>query len=183
MLPRVTLIGRLIKDPEPAVTNNNLKYCRLSVVCSGYSTKTRKNEANFFDLTVWASRADFVEKYFRKGDIVAIDGTLSKTSYLNNRGETIYTTNINVREIERFFQAQKNNELDLNHTSEKTYYEPKIEEPEQTLIKMDSEINANTNLPPQNDQQTIVTGTNLQETMVNNIDIDDDEDDEEIDND
>ncbi len=76
---RVTLVGRLTRDPEARATPSGRSLCSLRVACNGL----RKDEEgaysekpNFFDVSVFGAAAEAVQRCTRKGSRVAIDGRL-----------------------------------------------------------------------------------------------------------
>jgi len=84
MLNRVVLIGRLTKDPElrhtqgsepKAVANFSLAVDR------NYKNSNGEKETDFFDIVAWRHRAEFVSNYFKKGQLVCVEGRLQRESW------------------------------------------------------------------------------------------------------
>lgn len=79
-----TIMGRLTKDPikTPAGQTN---VCHFTVaVDDGY----KKNKTHFIDCDAWASTAEFLEKYFHKGQMIALTGSLEQSSWTGKDGST-----------------------------------------------------------------------------------------------
>lgn len=82
-LNRVTLVGRLVRDPEVRYTPNGTPVARISIA-NGERFKQNnewKDYANYFDVVIWGNQAVNCEKYLKKGSQVAIDGTLRQNRW------------------------------------------------------------------------------------------------------
>ena len=92
---RVILMGRLTKDPELrySQSNNPLAIARYTLAVAR-KVKTNDTEADFINCIAFGKSAEFVEKYFRQGQRVLIEGRLQTGSYINKDGKTIYTTDV-----------------------------------------------------------------------------------------
>ena len=75
---RVILVGRLTRDAELKYTASNQAVCKFSIA----SNRSRKNgdqwveEVSYFDIVVWGSQGQSIEKYLQKGKMVCVDGEL-----------------------------------------------------------------------------------------------------------
>lgn len=86
MLNSVIIIGRLTREPEIRTTLSGKRLCRFGIA-NDTGTK-EKPEVNFFDVTAWGERGDFIERYFRKGDPIIINGKLRQVEYTGKDGQT-----------------------------------------------------------------------------------------------
>lgn len=99
----VVLFGRLTKDPEVKYTQgeNAMATCRFTVaVQRDYKNKEGKYEADFISCQTFSHSAEFLGKYFKKGDAIGVRGAIRTGSYVNKDGVTVYTTDVNVDKIE-----------------------------------------------------------------------------------
>lgn len=94
-------VGRLTKDPEIRVTQEQKSIGRITVAIN----RNRK-DADFISCIAFDKKAELLEKYFRKGDRIGIVGSIRTGSYKNRDGQTVYTTDVMVDEIE-FLQDKK----------------------------------------------------------------------------
>lgn len=87
MLNVVALMGRLVYEPELKTTPSGINVCsfRIAVDCS-FTRKGEERKADFIDVTAWRQTAEFVSKYFQKGSMIAIEGSLQTTSYQDKNG-------------------------------------------------------------------------------------------------
>lgn len=83
MLNSVTLIGRLVADPQHRQTQTGKGVANLRVAVD---RKGREKESDFFDVTAWGQTADFVCTYLNKGRLVAIQGRLQVRTYNDKEG-------------------------------------------------------------------------------------------------
>lgn len=87
MLNRVILMGRLTHSPEIKSTQNGnavLSFCLA--VERGYAKNGEERQTDFIDCVAWRQTAEFINKYFRKGALIAIEGSLQTRSYEDKNG-------------------------------------------------------------------------------------------------
>ena len=92
---KVILMGRLTREPELrySQSNNPLAIARYTLAVAR-KVKTNDTEADFINCIAFGKSAEFVEKYFRQGQRVLIEGRLQTGSYTNKEGQKVYTTDI-----------------------------------------------------------------------------------------
>lgn len=82
MLNSVIMTGRLTADPEMRRTNNETGIASLSIaVQRNFAKQGEDRKTDFFDVTAWDKKADFAERYFRKGQLVTVQGRLETELY------------------------------------------------------------------------------------------------------
>jgi single-strand DNA-binding protein len=82
MLNRVVLMGRLTADPELRSTNTGRSVSGFSLACDrNFVRQGGERETDFFDIVVWGATAEFVCKYFSKGQLVAVSGRLQSRKW------------------------------------------------------------------------------------------------------
>lgn len=78
-------IGRLTKDPEPKATSNGKTFCNFSIaVDRGYKDSQGNRIADFIPCTAWDPTASLITKYFKKGNLIGINGRMESNSYDDN---------------------------------------------------------------------------------------------------
>ena len=98
---KVILIGNLTRDPELTETPTGVSVCRFSIAVSReYANAEGERETDFFNITVWRGRAEVCGKYLKKGNKVAIVGSLQNRSYEDKDGVKRYVTDIIASEVE-----------------------------------------------------------------------------------
>lgn len=87
MLNRVTLMGRLTRDPELRRTQNGTSVCSFSIACGrDFKDAAGEEATDFFDIVAWRTTAEFVCKYFGKGRMIVVDGTLQTRKWQDKNG-------------------------------------------------------------------------------------------------
>ena len=104
---KVILVGNLTRDPELSETPNGVAVCRFSIAVSrDYANSDGTRETDFFNITVWRGRAENCGKYLKKGNKVAVVGSLQTRSYEDKDGIKRNVTDIVANEVE--FLTPKN---------------------------------------------------------------------------
>lgn len=88
MLNRITLVGRLTRDPELRTTTTGRNYATFSIAVQKRVKPQDPNErdADFFNIKVWGQTADYVSNYLTKGRLVAVDGRIESRRYTDQQG-------------------------------------------------------------------------------------------------
>ena len=87
MLNSIIIMGRLTADPELRSTSSGLSVTSFTVaVDRGYVKAGEEKKADFIPVVAWRQTADFVSKYFRKGSMIAVQGSLQSRSYEDKNG-------------------------------------------------------------------------------------------------
>lgn len=94
MLNRVTLMGRLVADPELRSTASNLSVCSFRIAVDRDYKKGDQKETDFIDIVAWRSTAEFVANYFKKGRVIAVDGRLQIRQWTDNDGNKRFVTEV-----------------------------------------------------------------------------------------
>ena len=101
---KVILIGRLTADPELRQTQSGIASCRFTVACDRrFADKnTGEKQADFISCVAWRNTAEFVSRYFTKGKMIVVEGSLRTGSYTdkNHSDVTHYTTDVMVDSVE-----------------------------------------------------------------------------------
>lgn len=87
MLNVVAIMGRLVADPELRTTQNGNNVCSFRIACDrNYTAQGQERQADFIDIVAWRNQAEFVAKYFQKGSLIAVDGSLQTRQYQDRNG-------------------------------------------------------------------------------------------------
>ena len=95
----VNIIGRLTKDVEVRKTSTNKSVSSFSIAVDNLATKDGEKTTSFFNCNAWNNVAETLSKYTRKGDRIAITGSLIQRNYKNKNGEKNSVVEINVNSI------------------------------------------------------------------------------------
>lgn len=101
---KVILSGRLTADPELRQTQSGIASCRFTIACDRkFADKnTGERQADFINCIAWKQTAEFVSRYFSKGNMIVVEGSLRTGSYKdkNHSDVTHYTTDVMVDNVE-----------------------------------------------------------------------------------
>ncbi len=87
MLNVAVLMGRLVADPELRTTPNGISVTSFTVAVErDYVSSGQQRQADFIDVVAWRKTAEFVTKYFHKGSMIAIQGSIQTRSYEDKNG-------------------------------------------------------------------------------------------------
>ncbi|MBR4271086.1 MAG: single-stranded DNA-binding protein [Clostridia bacterium] len=82
---KIVLIGNLTRDPESSTTNSGITMCRFGIAVNRpFANADGVRETDFFNITTWRNLADRCSKYLKKGNKVAITGTVQIRNYESN---------------------------------------------------------------------------------------------------
>lgn len=83
----VAIMGRLVADPELRTTQQGTNVCTFRIACErSYSKPGEQRQADFVDIVAWGKTAEFICKYFQKGSMIAIEGSLQTRQYQDKNG-------------------------------------------------------------------------------------------------
>lgn len=88
MLNVIAVMGRLVADPELRTTPNGVSTTTFAVACDRNFVKAgAERQTDFFDIVAWRQTAEFACKYFRKGQLIALNGSLQTRTYEDKEGK------------------------------------------------------------------------------------------------
>lgn len=87
MINSVCLMGRLTYDPELRKTPSGVSVLSFQIACDrNYQKAGEERKADFIDVTAWRQTAEFVSRYFRKGSMIAVQGSIQTENYTDKDG-------------------------------------------------------------------------------------------------
>lgn len=87
MLNRATIMGRITANPELRQTQGGVSVLSFTVaVDSRFTNQNGERQTNFIHCVAWRHTAEFVSKYFVKGQMIAVDGSLQSRNYVDKNG-------------------------------------------------------------------------------------------------
>lgn len=87
MLNHAVLMGRLTAAPELRYTTNNIPVVSFTLAVNrNYGGRGGQNNTDFIDIVAWRQQAEFVSKYFNKGQLVAVEGAIQTRTYQDRNG-------------------------------------------------------------------------------------------------
>lgn len=96
MLNKVILMGRLCADPDFRQTPSGVAVCRIRLAIDRRFTnkQTGEREADFINVSCWRQQAEFVSRYFHKGSMIIVEGSLRNNDYTDQNGVKHYSMEV-----------------------------------------------------------------------------------------
>ena len=96
---KVALVGRLTRDPELRTTANGVSVCTFTVAVNRrFRNAQGEYEADFISCVAWRQQAELLAKYFTKGRMVGVCGSIQTRNYEKD-GQRVYVTEVSVDEV------------------------------------------------------------------------------------
>jgi len=106
---KVYLIGNLTRDPEISTTSSGISVCRMSIAVSRrFANAEGGRDADFFNITAWRGTADNCAKFLKKGNKIAVSGSIQTRTYDKQDGTKGFSIDIIADEVE--FLTSRNGE-------------------------------------------------------------------------
>ena len=103
---KVILMGRLTRDVEMRQTPNGVSLARFSIAVNRrFAGKDAQQQADFINCVAWRQTGEFIARYFQKGSMIAIVGSIQTRSWDGNDGKKQYATEVIVDEA--YFTGSK----------------------------------------------------------------------------
>lgn len=101
---KVFLNGYLATDPKQRITSKGFEQSSFSI---GVTDLRNFNESYFFPCIAWNNQAKFINSNLKKGSFVAIDGRLTRRSYVNEEGKNVYITEVIVDNLKTYGNSNR----------------------------------------------------------------------------
>lgn len=100
MINSVSLTGRLTRDPELKYSQNGTAFANTTLAVErNYTNQQGEREADFIRLSASGKRAETLANYFKKGELMGVEGRLKTYSYDNQQGQKVYVTEVAVNSL------------------------------------------------------------------------------------
>lgn len=98
---KVYLIGNLTRDPELSTTPTGVSVCRMSIAVGRRFTNAEgTRETDFFNITAWRGTAENCAKFLKKGNKIAVSGSIQIRNYERQDGSKALSVDIIADEVE-----------------------------------------------------------------------------------
>ncbi|CDD53579.1 MULTISPECIES: single-stranded DNA-binding protein [Ruminococcus] len=129
MLNKVILMGRLTADPELRQTTSGISTCRFSVAVDRPYRKDQERQADFIRVNTWRQTAEFVSRYFSKGKMIIVEGSLRNNDYTDANGVKHYSMEVQADNVS--FGESKGGGQQQGNFAEPVYQQPAYSKPQQ----------------------------------------------------
>lgn len=103
MLNTAILMGRLVKDPEMRSTQSGTPVCSFTLAVN---RRGKDDGTDFLDIVAWSKTAEFVSKYFQKGQLVAVKGRIQTRTWEDQNNNKRKSVEIVAEEV-HFAESKK----------------------------------------------------------------------------
>lgn len=109
MLNQITLMGRLVADPDLRYTNSGTAVASFRLaVDRDMKEQSGERKADFIEAVAWKGTAEFVKKFFKKGSMIVISGRLQMRDWKDKNGNKRTSAEVVANNV--YFGAAKSEE-------------------------------------------------------------------------
>ena len=125
---KVILMGRITKDIELKMTQSGINMCDFSVaVDRRFARQGEERQTDFINCRAFRNTAEFISKWFGKGRMIAVVGSIQNNNWTDDSGEKHYSTNVIVDEA--YFCGDKSSSITDNSSDPLSGFIPVSGEP------------------------------------------------------
>ena len=103
----VVLSGSLSRDPEIKQTQSGVSVCNFCIAVDRQYKSGEEKICDFINCVAWRGTADFVSKWFHKGDGIGVTGSIQTRKWVTDGGENRYATEVLCQQVS-FLDGKKN---------------------------------------------------------------------------
>lgn len=119
MINNVTLVGRLVKDPELRYAPSGTAVCNFTIAVNRNFKSDNGPDADFINAVIFRGGAESLANYQRKGNLIGLTGRIQTRNYENNKGRKIYVTEVAADSVQFLESKGTNNSQSNNQQSSK----------------------------------------------------------------
>lgn len=97
---KAILIGRFTRDPEVRYTDGGSSVAKFTIAVDRRFKQDGGQSADFISCVAFGKTAEFIERYFRQGNKIVVEGRIQTGSYTNKDGQKVYTTDVVAENVE-----------------------------------------------------------------------------------
>ncbi len=132
MLNQVSIMGRLTADPELRHTPNDVAVTTFTVAVNrSYVKQGSERQADFIDVVAWRNTAEFVCRYFKKGQMIAVTGSIQTRTYQDREGKNRKAVEVVADNV--YFTESRNNSGNSSAGNNSSYNTEQNEDQDKNL--------------------------------------------------
>ena len=116
---RVNVVGRIVREVQLKDVGNGKVVMNNTIAIPKMVKKEGGPDADFLNFVVWGKRAELIEQYCNKGDLIGLDGKIQSRRYMNELENTVYVVEMLVESV-HFLHSMRSNK-DANNQENKQY--------------------------------------------------------------
>jgi len=106
IMNRLTLVGRIVREVVLKDIGDGKFVINNVIAVSRHYRSDKQPDTDFIPFVAWGKRAELIEEYCEKGDMIGLDGRIQSRTYQNSADETKYVVEMNVDAVQ-FLQPKK----------------------------------------------------------------------------
>lgn len=117
MFNLVVLTGRLTANPELKTTPSGTPVCSFTIAVNRNKRANEEQQTDFINIVAWRNKAEFISKYFTKGNLIGIEGSIQTRKYTDKNGNnrTVFEVVVNNAQ---FVEGKKDKPLPVDYDEE-----------------------------------------------------------------
>jgi len=124
MLNSVNLTGRLTRDPELRMSQNDIAISNITLAVNrSFTDANGEKQADFINCVLFRKTAEIAQQYLRKGNLVGVTGRLQSRSYENKEGQRVFVTEVVVENL-AFLESKQQSQQSQNTGYGQQYGQP-----------------------------------------------------------
>lgn len=112
MFNLVVLTGRLTADAELKTTPNGVPVTSFSIAVNRKYKSGEEQKTDFINIIAWRSSAEFVTKYFKKGSMIGIEGSIQTRKYTDKDGKNRTAFEVVANDVQ-FVESKRNTDVNI----------------------------------------------------------------------
>ena len=116
MFNLVVLTGRLTADPELKTTSNGLSVTTFSIAVDRRYRSGEERQTDFINIVAWRQSAEFITKYFKKGSLIGIEGSIQTRRYQDKNGNNRTAFEVVVNNVQ-FVESKRDGAAPMSDTA------------------------------------------------------------------
>ena len=134
---KIILVGRLVRDPEVrSMSTGNVVNFSIAVN-RNFKNKDGQYEADFFNCVAYRNNADFISRFFKKGNLIGIEGRVQNRSYDAQDGSKRYVTEVIVDASEFVGGRNESGSMPMTNNTNNAYIDAPSEPPMDIMPEYD----------------------------------------------
>ena len=113
MFNLVVLTGRLTADPELKTTPNGISVCTFGIAVDRAYKNGEEKQTDFINIVAWRKTAEFISKYFKKGNVIGIEGSIQTRKFQDKDGNNRTAFEVVANNVQ-FVESKKSDTTNIN---------------------------------------------------------------------
>jgi len=114
---KINILGRVGKDPEYRTAASGVTVSNFSIAVDGWARPGEEKKTEWFNCTAFKAKADVVDKYVKKGDLIFVSARMQTSRYEDKQGQERTSVQFIVDELQLIGRTEKRDSEDRDSYS------------------------------------------------------------------